>query len=181
MPSMSQEHKHRALVQLRSDVSTHKVVTIVGMSQSSIVHMRKDIRGEIERQRRGRPKLLANREKRHCVTLVTQGWLGSAFATTNNFDVKHVNCCLTTLWGALWELLDWVHKCNKGSQFWVANMFLYSRGFFKGMRIGPLMIGNAYFLVTRQKIQTVKHGRGLSDDLGMHDGFCARNIVHNWR
>jgi hypothetical protein len=44
--------------------------------------MRKDVEGEIARQRGGHPKLLADREKRHCVTLVIEGRLGTASATT---------------------------------------------------------------------------------------------------
>jgi hypothetical protein len=58
---------------LRSGVSTCKVATLVGMSQFSVAHLRKDVRGEIERQRGGCPKLLADQEKRRCVTLVTEG------------------------------------------------------------------------------------------------------------
>ena len=72
------------MVQLRSSVSTHKVVALVGMSQS-IAHLRKDVGGENERQRGGHPKLLANQQKRHCVILVTEGRLGTASTIT-----KHV-------------------------------------------------------------------------------------------
>ena len=82
MPPLSQEQKDQTLVQLRSGVSTRKVVALVGMSQSFVVHLRKDVGGEIDRQRGRHPKLLANREKRLCVTLVTEGWFGTAFATT---------------------------------------------------------------------------------------------------
>ena len=60
MPSLSQEQKHQALVQLRSGVSSRKVPALVGMSQSFVAHLRKDVGGEIERQKGGRPKLLVN-------------------------------------------------------------------------------------------------------------------------
>ena len=83
------------------------------MSQSFLAHMRKDVRGEIERERRGHSKLLVDWEKRCCVTLVIEGRLGIALILQqhNNFDLNHVNCCLTSLWGMLWERL---HKCNEG-------------------------------------------------------------------
>ena len=68
MPPLSQEHKHQALVQLRSVVFTCKVVALEGTSQSFVVHQRKDVEGKIERQGREHPKLLVDREKRHCVT-----------------------------------------------------------------------------------------------------------------
>ena len=58
MPLLSQEQKHQALVQLRSSVSTRKVATIVGMSQSSVAHLKKGVGGEIKRQRGGPSKLL---------------------------------------------------------------------------------------------------------------------------
>jgi len=70
---LSQEQKHQALVQLRNYVFTRKAAALVGMSQSSVAHLRKDVGKVIERQKGGRPKLLTNREKRHCVTLVTEG------------------------------------------------------------------------------------------------------------
>ena len=73
MSSLSQEHKHQALVQLRSGVSTCKVVALVSMSQSSIVHLRKDVGDKIEKQRGGRPKLLADQEKRCCIPLAIEG------------------------------------------------------------------------------------------------------------
>ena len=74
---LSQEQKHQALVQLRSGASTRKVATLVGMSQSLVVHLRKDVGGEIEKQRRRRPKLLVDQEKRRCVTPVIEGRLGN--------------------------------------------------------------------------------------------------------
>jgi hypothetical protein len=73
MAPLSQEYKHSALVQLRSCLSTRKVVVVVGMSQSSVAHMMNNVGGKIERQRGERPKPLADREKRHCVTLVPEG------------------------------------------------------------------------------------------------------------
>jgi hypothetical protein len=60
MPPLSQKQKHQALVQLRSGVSTRNVDTLVDMSQSSKAHMRKDVRSEIEGQRGGCPKPLAD-------------------------------------------------------------------------------------------------------------------------
>ena len=36
MPPLSQEQKHQALVQLRSNVYTHKVATFVDMGQSFV-------------------------------------------------------------------------------------------------------------------------------------------------
>ena len=58
---------------LRSGVSTCKFVALVGMSQSFDAKPRKDVGGEIERQRGGRPKFLADQEKRHFVTLDIEG------------------------------------------------------------------------------------------------------------
>ena len=52
MPLLSQEQKHNDLMQLRNNVFTCKVAAaFVGMSQSSIVHLRKDVGGKIERQK----------------------------------------------------------------------------------------------------------------------------------
>ena len=82
MPLLSREQKHQNLVQLRSGVSTHKIVTSVGMSQSFVANVRKDVGGKIERQRRWRPRLLATQEKRCCVTLGTEGSLRNTFVTT---------------------------------------------------------------------------------------------------
>ena len=86
MPPLPREQKHQALVQLRNNVSTCKVAALVGMSQSSIAHLKKDVGGEIERQRGGRPKLLADREKRRCATLVTESRPGIASATTKQLQ-----------------------------------------------------------------------------------------------
>ena len=77
MPPLSQEQKHEALVQLRSGVSTCKVAALVGTSQSFVAHMRKDVRGKIKGQRGGHPKLLIDREKRRCVTPISEGQLGT--------------------------------------------------------------------------------------------------------
>jgi hypothetical protein len=46
------------------------------MSQSSIAHLGKVAGDEIERQRGGCSKLLANEEKRCCATFVNEGRLG---------------------------------------------------------------------------------------------------------
>ena len=48
------------------------------MSQSWVVRLRKQIVGELERQKGGRPRHLIVREKRRCVTLLTEGGLGVA-------------------------------------------------------------------------------------------------------
>jgi len=49
-----------------------KIVTSLGVNQSSKAHLKKDVGSKIERQRGGHPKLLTNLEKRHCVILVTE-------------------------------------------------------------------------------------------------------------
>ena len=45
------------------------------MRQSSVAHLRKEISGEVENQRGGRPKILREQEKRLGVHLVTVGRL----------------------------------------------------------------------------------------------------------
>ena len=82
MPALSQEQKHQAFVQLKKSVSTRKIASLVGMSQSFVAHMRKDVGGEIESQRGAHPKCLVGREKRRCITFVTKGRLGTTSATT---------------------------------------------------------------------------------------------------
>jgi hypothetical protein len=81
-------------VQFRSSVSTRKVAALVGISQSFATHLRKDVGSKIEKQRVGHPNLLANREKRRCVTLFTKGQLGIAYATTKQVRYE---TCLTSL------------------------------------------------------------------------------------
>ena len=88
MPLLSQEHKHQALVQLWSGVSTHKVAALLGMSQSLLAHLKKDVMDEMERQKGGRPKRLVDREKMSYVTLVTEGWLGTTSAKTKQLRSK---------------------------------------------------------------------------------------------
>ena len=56
------------------------------------MHLRKDVEDEIERQRGGHPKLLTDREKRRCVTLVTEGRLGIACAAKK--QVRYETCKL---------------------------------------------------------------------------------------
>ena len=78
MPRLCESLKHQALVQLRSGVSTRKVAYSLGMSRSSIAHMRREINGETEKQRGGRSKVLGERGKRlgvHLVTASTGGTL----------------------------------------------------------------------------------------------------------
>ena len=102
--------------------------------------------------------------------------------------MKHVNCCLASLWGVLWERLDWVHKCNKGYQFWVTNMFLHAYGLFKGMRIGSLMIGYAWFFSDETNINKVMighmigHGVGLEIENALDLNMFMRpwSMVVNW-
>lgn len=48
------------------------------MSQSWVVRLSKEITEELERQKGGRPRLLAAREWWRCVTLLTEGRLGVA-------------------------------------------------------------------------------------------------------
>ena len=43
-----------------------------------VVRLRKEIAGELERQKGGRPRHLTARERRRCVTLLTEGRLGVA-------------------------------------------------------------------------------------------------------
>ena len=58
MPPLSQEHKHQALVQLRSGVSTCKSCRFSGHDPIFYSAFEEGCKGEIERQRGGRPKLL---------------------------------------------------------------------------------------------------------------------------
>lgn len=88
MPRLCESLKHQALVQLRSGVSTRKVADSLGMSQSSVVHLRREISGEIEKQRGGRPKVLGEQEKRLGVHLVTAGCLKMASAAAKQLREK---------------------------------------------------------------------------------------------
>ena len=72
------EKKLEFLMQPRSNVYTHKCAALVSMSQSSIATLKKDVGGEIERQRRWRLKLLTYQEKNYRVALVIEGRLGTA-------------------------------------------------------------------------------------------------------
>ena len=65
-----------------SQTFTRKFAALMSMSQFHEANLREDVEGEIERQKGGHPKLFANREKRHCITLVTESLLGTASATT---------------------------------------------------------------------------------------------------
>ena len=62
------------------------------MNQFFVAHLRKDVGGKIERQRGGHPKLLANRQKRHCVILVTKSRLGTVSMTSK--QVRSETCKL---------------------------------------------------------------------------------------
>lgn len=64
---------NQEMVQVRSGVSTRKVADSLGMSQPSVAHLRREISGEIKKQRGGRPKVLREQEKRLGVHLVTIG------------------------------------------------------------------------------------------------------------
>ena len=81
----------QALVQLRSGVSTRKVIALMGMSQSSVAYLRRDAGGEIKRQKGGCPKLLVEREKSRCVTSVTKRRL----QTTSLVKIGNSICVLT--------------------------------------------------------------------------------------
>lgn len=67
------------------------------MIQSFVMHIRKDVRGEIKTQRKRHPKLLTDREKRRCVTLVLNVNLEIHMQQQNNFDMKQIYCCLASL------------------------------------------------------------------------------------
>ena len=69
MPPLSIEQNDQALVQLRSGVSTRKFPALVDISQSYVAHMRRDVGGEIEIQRRGHSMLFAI-ERRGIVSLL---------------------------------------------------------------------------------------------------------------
>ncbi|XP_073394419.1 uncharacterized protein [Physcomitrium patens] len=90
MPQLCESLKHQALVQLRSGVSTRKVADSLGMNQSSVAHLRREISGEIEKQRRGRPKVLGEQEKQLGVHLVTTGCLKTASAAAKQLREKTV-------------------------------------------------------------------------------------------
>ena len=63
MPPLSQEHKHQALVQLRSGVSTRKVVALVGMSQSFVADMRKDVGARLRDKEEGIQSFLQTKRR----------------------------------------------------------------------------------------------------------------------
>ncbi|XP_024391420.1 uncharacterized protein [Physcomitrium patens] len=88
MPRLYESLKHQALVQLRSGVSTRKVVDSLGMNQTSVAHLRREISSEIEKQRGGRPKVLGEQKKRLGVHLVTAGCLKTASAAAKQLREK---------------------------------------------------------------------------------------------
>jgi hypothetical protein len=65
------------------------------MSQSEVAHLR-EISGEIEKQRGGRPKLLGEQEKRLGVHLVTTGCLKTTSAAAKQLREKLVNTSQTS-------------------------------------------------------------------------------------
>ncbi|XP_073386183.1 uncharacterized protein [Physcomitrium patens] len=73
---------------LRSGVSTRKVADSLGMSQSSVAHLRREISGKMEKQRGGRPKVLGEQEKRLGVYLVTASCLKTASAAAKQLREK---------------------------------------------------------------------------------------------
>jgi hypothetical protein len=79
---LSQEQKHQTLVQLRSGVSTRKIEALVDMRQFFAVHTRKDVRGNIERQRRWRPKLLTDQRRGIVSLLLLKVYLELHIVTT---------------------------------------------------------------------------------------------------
>ena len=72
MPRSSVSQKLQALEQLQNGNSTRKVADAIGMSQSWVVRLRKEIAGELERQKGWHPRHLTARERRTCVTLLTE-------------------------------------------------------------------------------------------------------------
>ena len=78
MSRSSASQKLQALEQLRNGNLTRKVADAIGMSQSWVVRLRKEIARELERQKGGRPRHLIARERWRCVTLLTEGHLGVA-------------------------------------------------------------------------------------------------------
>ena len=79
----------QALMQLRSGLFILKVAALVGMSQSYVAHMRKDIGGELERRRGGCLGVVS--------FLLLKVDLELHLRQQNNFNLKHVSCCLTSL------------------------------------------------------------------------------------
>ena len=69
-------------------VSTRKFADSLGMSQSSVAHMRREISGEIEKQRGERSKILGEQEKRLGVHLVTVGRLKTPSAAPKQLREK---------------------------------------------------------------------------------------------
>jgi hypothetical protein len=134
-PLLSQDHKHQAWVQLRSNTSTRKFVVLMGMSQSFVAHMRKDVGGKIEGQRGGCRKLLANRENRRRVTLATEGWLGIVYVTTKQLRYEtHELLSNIILRRALREV-GLGAQVQQGSRFLVVNIISCAWGLRKGTRI----------------------------------------------
>jgi len=73
MPLLSQNQKNKALLQLRSGLSTSKIAALVGISLSYVVHLRKVMWGgrvgeRFERQRGRHPKFFVDspREETLC-------------------------------------------------------------------------------------------------------------------
>ena len=78
IPRSSVWQKLQVLEQLWNGNSTRKFPDAIGMSQSWVVRLRKEIVGELERQKGERPRHLTTRERQRCVTLLTEGRLGVA-------------------------------------------------------------------------------------------------------
>lgn len=81
MSSLSEVERERVLVELKNGVSTRKVAALVGTSQSSVVRLKKKSGIEVEKQKGGRPRCLSAREKKRCVSLLTEGRLKTATKT----------------------------------------------------------------------------------------------------
>jgi hypothetical protein len=73
-------------VQLRGGVSTPKVASLVGISQSFVAHVRKEVGVRLRDKEEGVQNFLQTDirgvVKRSCVTLISEGRLGTAFAIT---------------------------------------------------------------------------------------------------
>ena len=82
----SQSQKLQAVELLRSGNSTRKVANVMRMNQLWVAHLKRKIAKELEMQRGGCLRILTRRERRRCVTLLTEGYLGVASKTTREIQ-----------------------------------------------------------------------------------------------
>ena len=97
MAVLSEEHKHQVLVQLRSSVSPCKVAVLVCMSQSFVANLRKDVGATLRDKEEGVQSFLQVKRRGIVSFLLLKVNLELHMQQQNNFDLKHVNCCLTSL------------------------------------------------------------------------------------